>query len=57
MACWWGWSRVFLGVRYPLDVLAGFALGVAVAGCVLVVFHRLIDPPKDQPIPMIGMWP
>lgn len=41
-----GWSRVFLGVHFPLDVLG--ALPVAVAAAILVTFARTLLTPVLQ---------
>src|SRR5689334_2373483 len=37
-----GWSRVYLGVHYPLDIAAGAGLGMAAAGMILLAVGALL---------------
>ena len=58
LACWallLCYSRLYLGVHYPGDLLAGMMLGAVVASLVYYVFWRTtkVEPPADMKHPYI----
>ncbi len=40
-----GFSRIYLGVHYPVDVLAGWCIGMLTALCTWLIFRRMASRP------------
>jgi undecaprenyl-diphosphatase len=38
------WTRLYLGVHYPIDILVGLTWGAIVGSCVYLVYGRVVKP-------------
>jgi undecaprenyl-diphosphatase len=47
-----GVSRVYLGVHYPSDVVAGWALSLVVVGAAWLVFWEQLAETRDGSLPV-----
>jgi undecaprenyl-diphosphatase len=48
-----GWARIYVGVHFPLDILGGFVLAMAIAAvfwALVKLSHRFIDPSHSSTI-------
>lgn len=48
-----GWARIYVGVHFPLDILGGFVLAMAIAAvfwALVKLFNRFIDPSHSSTI-------
>jgi undecaprenyl-diphosphatase len=50
-----GWARIYVGVHFPFDVLAGFLLAMVLAGLFAAVHHAVVGP--DDPGPFAPSTP
>lgn len=49
-----GWSRVYLGKHYPLDVLAGYVVGALIALIIWYIYKRFLRSANKKTLDCLG---